>query len=620
MISLNKYYAVIVSALLFIVYIITMAPSVIQIDSGELAAVQATLGIAHPTGYPLFTLAGYLFSKIPLPFDKIIALNALAALWCALGLFFFIKTAENLLSVLRKETKEKIFSDKEIEIIFISGSALVLAFSRTFWLQSGSVEVYSLQIFLFNLILWSFSKVYLDISKKKEPNWLLPAAFLSLGFSNHMTTLLLLPGIAYLFFKFEGFKKNAWLKIGKMLALFFPMLALFYSYLPLRASGNPLLNWGNPVNAENLLRHFTGKQYQVWLFASVDAAKKQLTYFVGNLHNEFAYVGILLAIGGVIFLIRRNKTLLCFLSINFIFTVIYSINYDINDIDSYFLLAYISLSVFVLFGFYFILEKAVKLKNRLRFAIITVSITAIIMLFYNFPSANQNDLYTFEDYTKASLASLPENSVLFSYQWDYLISPAYYFQYVENYRRDVAVIDKELLRRSWYYNQLENNYPDLLVGIQTEREQFLKALLPFERSENYNPVILEKLYRTIMTKLVETNIQKHDYYIAPELIDNEMRRKEFTLPEGYTVAPDLFFFKVIKGNHYYEAPLPNFKIRFPKTGNRYTELLKSIIAGMLARRAFYELSYNKPDRAKIYVHKIRSDFPEFRIPVKLRNL
>ena len=39
-----------------IIYWTTMAPSVVQIDSGELAAVQCTTGIAHPTGYPLFTL------------------------------------------------------------------------------------------------------------------------------------------------------------------------------------------------------------------------------------------------------------------------------------------------------------------------------------------------------------------------------------------------------------------------------------------------------------------------------------------------------------------------------------------------------------------------------------
>ena len=72
---LRKHYAIATAAIVFIIYLFTLAPSVIQIDSGELAAVQATLGIAHPTGYPLFTMLGYLFLKIPLPFAKIYQAN-----------------------------------------------------------------------------------------------------------------------------------------------------------------------------------------------------------------------------------------------------------------------------------------------------------------------------------------------------------------------------------------------------------------------------------------------------------------------------------------------------------------------------------------------------------------
>ena len=64
---IKKYYYILTGFAVFIIYLFTLAPSVVQIDSGELATVQATLGIAHPTGYPLFTMIGYLFSLIPLP-------------------------------------------------------------------------------------------------------------------------------------------------------------------------------------------------------------------------------------------------------------------------------------------------------------------------------------------------------------------------------------------------------------------------------------------------------------------------------------------------------------------------------------------------------------------------
>ncbi len=616
----EKFYNYILLFVILSVYVYTLAPSVVQIDSGELATVQATLGIAHPTGYPLFTIIGYLFSLIPLPLSKIVILNLLAAIWSTLGIFYFAKTAKILIDLSNLNSPNKTLSDKTISTVFIIGASLILALSKTYWLQSGSVEVYSLQIFLFNLILWSVVKTYKQFTEKKKYSWLPTAFFLALGFANHMTTLLLLPGIAYLFFRTEGFEKQAWIKIGKMLGLFFPTLILFYLYLPLRASAEPVLNWGNPVNFENIWRHFTGKQYQVWLFTSIDAAKKQLSYFVTNLDNEFTYIGILLAALGIIYLLKKNKSLFTFIFTNFLFTIIYSINYDINDIDSYFLLAYINLAFFILFGFYFVLSKIKKVK-QLSYAAISISLFTVIFIFINnFDEANQNDLYTFEDYTKEAIGKLPENSIVFSYQWDYLISPSYYFQYVENFRRDVILIDKELLRRSWYYKQLNNNYPNLLTGIKSETAGFVKALQPFERGEKYDARILERYYRSIMIGLIKTNIDNYDYYIAPEVIDNEFRRKEFSLPQGYTVAPDLFFFKVIKINEYYEAPLPEFNIRFPAVDNKYTKMLKNIIAGMLARRALYELNYNKTERAAIYVRKIKQAFPDYRIPVKLRKL
>ncbi|HLG93332.1 MAG TPA: DUF2723 domain-containing protein, partial [candidate division Zixibacteria bacterium] len=45
----------------FSVYGATLARTVGFIDSGELAWVSATLGIPHPTGYPLYTLLTHLF-------------------------------------------------------------------------------------------------------------------------------------------------------------------------------------------------------------------------------------------------------------------------------------------------------------------------------------------------------------------------------------------------------------------------------------------------------------------------------------------------------------------------------------------------------------------------------
>src|SRR4051812_34333959 len=48
-----------------LIYGVTLCPSVGGGDSGELATVAYTLGIAHPPGYPLYTLFGKLFTTLP---------------------------------------------------------------------------------------------------------------------------------------------------------------------------------------------------------------------------------------------------------------------------------------------------------------------------------------------------------------------------------------------------------------------------------------------------------------------------------------------------------------------------------------------------------------------------
>ena len=94
---LQKYYPEITGILVFITYLFTISHSIGENDSGELAMVQATLSIPHPTGYPLFVLLGFLFNKIPLPFTTIYQLNLLCAIWCALTIIIVIRISSLLI-------------------------------------------------------------------------------------------------------------------------------------------------------------------------------------------------------------------------------------------------------------------------------------------------------------------------------------------------------------------------------------------------------------------------------------------------------------------------------------------------------------------------------------------
>ena len=57
--------------IILIFYTITFSRYITEIDCGELLSVQSTYGIAHPSGYPLFTLLGYLITKLPIKFTYI---------------------------------------------------------------------------------------------------------------------------------------------------------------------------------------------------------------------------------------------------------------------------------------------------------------------------------------------------------------------------------------------------------------------------------------------------------------------------------------------------------------------------------------------------------------------
>lgn len=640
---IKKRFYLLTGVISFIVYLFTLAPTIIQIDSGELAAVQSTLGIAHPTGYPLFTIVGFVFSL--LPFSKIYLLNLLAAIFCSAGVSVFTYTVNIVLHNLqafnskrtakvkhtsKKDVKKVVKADNnltepaanETAVIIASITAgLILAFSKTFWFQSTAVEVYSLQVFLISIILLLLVKAFIFTQKTEgslTKPWLFFSLSLALGFSNHMTTLLLLPATAYLYFLKNRFSKFSFLLLAKMIGSFLVLLALMYSYLPIRAAMSPIFNWGNPVDFEHFYRHITGQQYQVWLFSSSLKAKKHLADFINGLPKEF-YASLFFGIAGIIFSAIKRIHLFAFAVICFLFTILYSINYDINDLDSYFLTAYFAVALFSGYGiyeFYLLFNSGKKAPVQAKHLFITLSIVFVsLQVVLNFRTVNQSDNYLFEDYTKAVLDGVNKDAVILSVQWDFFVSGSYYIQHVENFRSDVTVIDKELLRRSWYYPQITNGRPWLKESLGEEEARFAEALKPFEREEQYDGKLLEGLYRKIIFNIIANNINKRDVYLGTDLIAN-IRSGEVPIPEGYTVIPDNLLFKVVKNDStaYYPAKDFNFKLRVPTADNAYTKFILSNSADALTQRAIYEYQHNKLEKAKFYINKVLEFNPNYEFP------
>ncbi len=607
--NIRKYQHILFFLLIFIIYNLTTAPSVVEIDSGELATIQLLPGVAHPTGYPIFTLLGYVVSKIIPITQKILLLNKLAMLYVFLSLIVFYQTSILLL----KHTN----ISKEISSPFAILSTLLLAFSVTFWKQSVSVEVYSLHLFL---LLYTIKRLIIAYENGTKRNWIYFAIALAFAFGNHMTTVMILPAVAFLYFKQNGFTKNSFTLILLMLGVFIPLFIAEYSILILLAHTHPKLNWGDVENVQNLFAHLTGRQYRVWMFSGLAVAKKQLAYFLINLFTEFAYVGLLSVFVGIFALKNLCKDYLIFFSVLALSVIFYAINYDIHDIDSYFLFAYVSFAFFSLFGFLSIYDFLKKQFDK-KIIILILLTFPFVELVVSFGSVSQAKNFVFEDYTKEALNLLDKNSLVLTYQWDYFVSPSYYFRYIENFRSDVAVVDKELLRRSWYYKQLGSNYPFVFNGLQKTVNDFLIALKPFETGGKFNSALLEKLYRKIISGIIANNVKVRSVYIGPELVDNELKRGEFVLPQGYELIPEGLFYKVVPKSKYYDLPFKNFSIRFENAPqNRYVKQIEQFVKTMLVRRAFYEMAYNRNEKAKEIVKIYLKKFPGSRLPAMLERL
>jgi hypothetical protein len=238
----------------------------------------------------------------------------------------------------------------------------------------------------------------------------------------------------------------------------------------------------------------------------------------------------------------------------------------------------------------------------------------------NFEKVNQSDNVQFEEYTRAVLNSMDKNSIVISYIWDFFVSPSYYVQFVENERKDVAVIDKELVRRSWYFNQLKTNYPIIYQRSKNLIDSFLPELLKFERNQKYDPLLLEKFYKEIISSFITRNLNDHSIYLTPEMVTNEIRNGWLILPDSLRLVPDLFAFKIVKDTAYQPLRLKDYKIQFRSDKSYYTEMLKNLIVTAHINRALYELKFGKYDEAKFLVSKVLNISPDAQLPDELIKL
>ncbi|HOY97438.1 MAG TPA: hypothetical protein PK509_16980, partial [Catalimonadaceae bacterium] len=228
----------------------------------------------------------------------------------------------------------------------------------------------------------------------------------------------------------------------------------------------------------------------------------------------------------------------------------------------------------------------------------------ILALGLHFKDSDQSRTTFFEDYTNTALQSIEPNSLLITQQWDFLIPPYYYLRTVENKYPNLMVLDKELVRRSWYVNKqavlLDSG---IFSGAQAEKELFLQNLKPFEESKPYDGNLIELSYQGLLGKIMTEQLKKRPVYLGLECIQNEGVK----IPAGYRLVPVGFWMKLVPASEgYVPAKIPQFKPNFPAnwTGKGdagyYADFIKTMWNGSCQNRAQYEASFGKNAEAQAW--------------------
>jgi len=281
----------VVSALAFLgVYIPTLYPSVPGGDSGELIVAAHTLGVAHPPGYPLFTLLGKLFTLIP----------AGSIAWRV-----------NLLTAVLAAIAAAILARATWKLTRSFGAGLfaggLFAFSPLVWRYAVQAEVFSLNN-LFAAVLLLLVVSFAVQPDRRTLRWF--CFWFGLGLTNHHTLLFI--GIPALVWMLVRVPREAlrWPRIIELPA--FGALGLLpYVYLFLSPAGHPSMTWGDTSTVSGFWAHLTRAQYGTFQLGTMEAGGslgERLVAWLTQLPGELLWVGPLLALLALGLLARRRTS------------------------------------------------------------------------------------------------------------------------------------------------------------------------------------------------------------------------------------------------------------------------------------------------------------------------
>ena len=319
-------------------YVATLAPSVATVfdDSLEFQVVLPSLGIAHPTGYPLYTILGWAFSHIPFH-DLAYGVNLFSALAGAatVGVLFLVA--------------------RQLGSIRLAASTLsaVFALSTTWWSQATIAEVYALNGLFVALIL--YLTLSLDTPRRSiqpsgtppppastgatlhsSPSTLHASRLLALAFifglalTHHRTTLLLAPAVVvYVLWTDPGLLRRP--RDLALMAGAFLLPLLLYLYLPLRGQAITSLDGTYTNTWQGFVRHVLASDYGAFLSDNPLSVERPRRYSLDLLISQMGLVSLFLGVTGWLRW-REQPRRYAFLAIAYAANLLFALNYKTADV------------------------------------------------------------------------------------------------------------------------------------------------------------------------------------------------------------------------------------------------------------------------------------------------
>ena len=193
--------------LAFVVYAMTVEPTVGFWDTGEYILTSSKLEVGHPPGAPLFQMLGAFFSIFSSEPAQIgLVLNMMSAAASAFTILFMFWS---IVLLLKKLTSSGSESNPNAQVGILGAAfvgSLAFAFTDSFWFNAVETEVYAMATLIMAVMFYLGLRWQNEMHTPKGNRWLILISFVvGLSFGVHFMGLLTIPAIGLLYY-FKNYK------------------------------------------------------------------------------------------------------------------------------------------------------------------------------------------------------------------------------------------------------------------------------------------------------------------------------------------------------------------------------------------------------------------------------